>query len=122
MAVRRRRFPFIASASLRIGAVIEGGNRPGGLALHQRDRPAAARHEEIHFQPLFVAKVVNLASPAIVHLRLDNLRCDKTFKEGAGKRRLGQLGCRVDAQQMARETRVGEIDLGRFDQTFAEWT
>jgi hypothetical protein len=96
------------------------GNCPGGLALNQCDRPTAARHEKVHFQPLFVAEVIKLAPPPHIHLRFDDLRRDKAFKEGAGERRLGLLGRRVDAQQMTRETRVGEIDLGRVDQAFAE--
>lgn len=35
-----------------------------GLAFHQCDRAGAARYQEIHFQSLLVAEVVQFAAPA----------------------------------------------------------
>ena len=81
---------------------------------------ALARHNEIHLQPLLVAKVVQLAPPARIQLSLHDFASDEALEQRAQERRLLQLRLRLDAQQMTGNAGIGDIDFRRLDEALAE--
>ena len=89
-----------------------GRHRAPGLALHQRHRTGASGHEEIHFQALLVAKIVELAPISRVRLPLRDLRRDEALEERTQERRLRQLRSRVDPEQTA----IARYQASRFSQ------
>jgi hypothetical protein len=95
-------------------------DRPGSFHLDENERAIAGRHHEIDLQTLLISEIVDVQPAAMIDLLFDDLRCDKPFKERSEKGRTLQLATRTDAEEMACEAGIGEIELGRLDQTFTE--
>ena len=92
---------------------------PGGFTLHHPDT-AAMGEEKIHLQTLLVAEMVELFAPALVHLALENFRRDEAFEQSPKERRALEFRPGCQAQQIARQARITQIDFRRLDQSFSE--
>ena len=55
-------------------------HRTPGLAFHQRHRTGASGHKKIYFKTLLIAKIVQLAPTAGIHLGLDHLCRNEAFE------------------------------------------
>ena len=51
-----------------------GRNAAPGFALHKHEGTATPRNNEIHFETLFVAKMIELPPSSAIDLRLDDFR------------------------------------------------
>src|SRR5262245_12128813 len=60
-------------------------NRPGGFDLHERQRSAAARNDEIHLEALLIAEIVNLLSSATIDLLLDDFGRNEALEQRTEK-------------------------------------
>jgi hypothetical protein len=92
----------------------------GGFTLNHPDAAVRVRKEKIDLEPLLVAEMIQLFPPALIHLALENLGRYVTFEKGTEEWGAVQIGLRLDAEEIASEAGISEIDLGRFDQTLAE--
>jgi hypothetical protein len=92
---------------------------PGCLALHHPQTTLAAGNKEVDLEPLLIAKVVKLLPLALADLALENLG-GRQFDQSAEERRPIQLRLGRDPQEVARQSRVAQIHLGRLDEAPAE--
>ena len=110
--------PGLREPQHRVRHVRRHGRRSFGL---DELRSAALRwNDEVHFEALPVAEVVELAPPTQVALRLDDLGGDEALEQRAAKRGLCEFCFRVDAEQMARQARVRDVYLWRLDEPLAK--
>ncbi len=75
--------------------------------------------DEVDLVALPVAPVVEGAGTACVQVGLVELRDDEGREDGAALGALGERLGGVDAQQVAEQARVQEVEARRFDQALA---
>ena len=68
------------------------------------------REEEVDFETLLIAKVVEFLAAAGVLLGFDDFRGDEALEDGAEEGRSLQFGLGTYAEEIAGESGIGDID------------
>jgi len=75
-----------------------------GFRFNEPDAPIPYGENEIHLQPLLIAEIVQLLSPAGIDLPFDEFGGHKALEEGSKKRGPIQYPFRFKTKQVARQT------------------
>ena len=75
--------------------------------------------DQINFNAIGIAIEIDVGAFACIIRLLRPFKNDKVLEKAAAERVVRQLFYSVDSRQCAGKSRVEEIDLGRFDETFA---
>ena len=75
--------------------------------------------DQINFNAIGIAIEIDVGAFACIIRLLHPFKNDKVLEKAAAERVVRQLFYSVDSRQCASKSRVEEIDLGRFDETFA---